>query len=117
MNTNHVFASDVQNSTVDGVYVLSHAPRDIKDKDGPIYFRTDVPAGYEIEGLQGKYLLGFVTPRKSNLNLTTLNLVGPDGIVHSHDVLDVNDAIRTFSKLKAANSVTYTDIGTVYVDS
>jgi hypothetical protein len=116
MNTNHVYASNVANKTVDGVYVLTHSPVALPDKDGPIYFRTDIAMGYEIEGLQGKYLLGFITSRKSNLNLTTLNLVGPDGIVHSHDVVDTNEAIRTFSKLKAANSVTYTDIGTVYVD-
>ncbi len=116
MNTNHVLATDVKNQTVDGVYVLTHSPKDFKDKDGPVYFRTELPGGYEIEGLQGKYLLGYVTQRKSNLNITTLNLVGPDGIVHSHDTLDVNDAIRTFSKMRAANVVDYADIGTVYVD-
>ena len=116
MNTNHVYASNVANKTVDGVYELHYEPTALPSQDGPIYFRTDVPISYEIEGLPGKYLLGFITTRPSNLNITTLNLVGPDGLVYSHDTIDTNEAIRTFSKLKAANAVTYEDIGTVYVD-
>lgn len=116
MNSNHVFASDVANKTVDGAYVLYSNPKDVAGKTGPIYFRTENPAGYQIEGLQGYYLLGYVTDRKSNLVISTVNLVAPDGMVYSHDSVDTNETMRLFAKLQAANLVTFQDLGSIYVE-
>lgn len=116
MNSNHVLASDVAVKTIDGEYVLVHQPSITPNRDGAVYFRTILPVGYTIEGREGNYLLGSAYPRKSNLNITTLSLVGSDGIAYAHDVLDTNEAIRILSKMKSANTVDYSDIGTPYVE-
>ncbi len=115
MNSNHVMAADVSIRSIGTGYELYYNPQPLTTKDGDIYYRTDNPNGYAIAGLPGRYLLGGVHQRKSNLNITTLSLVGEDGVDYCHDTLDTNEAIRTISKMKAASTVDYDAIGTIYV--
>lgn len=115
MNSNHVMAGDVSLRSAGNSYELYHNPQGLASKEGDVYYRTDNPSGYAIAGLPGRYFLGGVHQRKSNLNLTTLFLVGEDGVEYCHDTLDTNEAIRTISKMKAASTVDYDAIGTIYV--
>ncbi len=115
MNSNHVMAADVSRRSIGTGYQLYHNPQTFKSKDGDVYYRTDSPDGYEIDGLQGRYLLGSVSQRPSNLNIITLSLVGENGVVYCHDTLDTNYALRTVSKMKAAATVNFESIGTIYV--
>lgn len=115
MNPNHIMAADVSVQSVGRAYALKYDPRPMPTKEGPVYFRTDLPDGYTIEGREGNYLLGTVQQRKSNLNIVTISLVGDGGVLYCHDSLDTNEAIRTMEKMKAAASVNYESIGTVYV--
>jgi hypothetical protein len=108
-------AADVSIRSLGAGYQLYHDPKALKSKDGDVYYRTDIPDGYTIDGLPGLYLLGRVTQRKSNLNLITLSLVGDNGVEYCHDTLDTNEALRTVSKMKAASTVNYESIGTIYV--
>jgi hypothetical protein len=85
-------------------------------EDGPIYFRTENADGYDISGLTGYYLLGYIGTRPSNLNITTITLVGPSGVAHSHDEIDTNVAARLWDKLKSGNVVDITDLGATYVE-
>lgn len=126
MNTNHVFASQIKTSTVSVRSETSPALQmstsllfsaTLPKQDGPIYFRTENSDGYDISGLPGYYLLGFIAPRPSNLNITTITLVGPSGVTHSHDEIDSNVASRIWEKLKAANIVDITDLGATYVEA
>lgn len=115
MNSNHVMAADVSIRSVGAGYQLYHNPQPLKTLDGDIYYRTDLPDGYTIDGLPGLYLLGSVEQRKSNLNIITLSLVADNGVRYCHDTLDTNEALRTVSKMKAAATVNYESIGTIYV--
>lgn len=115
MNSNHVLAADVARRSVGTQYQLYHRPSEIRPVDGDVYYRTDSPDGYTIDGLPGLYLLGTVEQRKSNLNIVTLSLVGDNGVRYCHDTLDTNEAVRTVSKMKAAATVNYESIGTIYV--
>lgn len=115
MNSNHVMAADVSTRSLGTGYQLYYNPQLLRTKDGDVYYRTDNPDGYQIDGLPGRYLLGSVSQRSSNLNLITLSLVGEDGVKYCHDTLDTNEALRTVSKMKAASIVNYDSIGTIYV--
>ncbi len=115
MNSNHVMAADVGIRSIGNSYELYHDPKPMPTKDGDVYYRTDNPEGYAISGLPGRYLRGGVYGRKSNLNITTLFLIGENGVEYCHDTLDTNEALRTVSKMKAAAVVNYDAIGTIYV--
>lgn len=115
MNPNHVLASDVTIVSVGKTYQRIHNPKELKNPDGDVYYRTDLPDGYSIEGLPGFYLLGSIGQRQSNLNIITLSLVGENGVKYCHDTLDTNKAIRTVSKMKSAAIVDYESIGAIYV--
>lgn len=124
MNTNHVLASQIRNksnvvrSTTSPALSMSMSLTFDASKpkeDGPVYFRTENADGYDISGLTGYYLLGYIGTRPSNLNITTITLVGPSGVAHSHDEIDTNIAARLWDKLKSGNFVDYTDLGTTYV--
>lgn len=115
MNSNHVMAANVSIRSSGTGIQLYYDPKTFKTVDGDIYFRTDNPDGYTIDGLPGLYLLGSVSQRKSNLNLITLSLVGNNGVVYCHDTIDTNDAMRTVSKMKSAATVNYESLGTIYV--
>lgn len=115
MNSNHVMAADVSRISVGSGYQLHHDPKPFRTVEGDIYLRTDAPDGYTIEGLPGQYLLCSITQRASNLNLITISLVGENGVRYCHDTLNTNEAIRTVSKMKAAATVNYESIGTIYV--
>ena len=115
MNSNHVMAADVGTRSLGAGYQLYHNPQTFKTVDGPVYYRTDLPDGYAINGLPGLYLLGTVEQRKSNLNIITLSLVGDNGVKYCHDTTDTNEALRTVSKMKAASTVNYESIGVIYV--
>ena len=115
MNPNHLRASDVKIRSVGSKYELFYSPSELPAVDGPIYFRTDNPGGYSVVGKEGRYLLGSVEQRKSNLNIVTVSLTGENGVQCCHDVLDSNEAIRMMSKMKAASAVDYDAIGSIYV--
>lgn len=115
MNSNHVMAADVSRRSVGAAYQLYHNPQPFKTQDGDVYYRTELPDGYAIDGLAGLYLLGSVTQRKSNLNIITLSLVGDNGVQYCHDTIDTNEALRTVSKMKSSSTVDYESIGTIYV--
>lgn len=115
MNSNHVMAADVSIRSVGAGYELYHSPQTLRAKDGPVYYRTDLPDGYTISGLPGLYLLGTVEQRKSNLNIITLSLVGDNGVKYCHDTIDTNEALRTVSKMQAAATVNYESLGVIYV--
>lgn len=117
MNSNHIMAADVSIRSVGTAYQLYYTPKPFKAIDGDIYYRTDSPDGYAIDGMPGLYLRGSVFQKTSNLNITTLSLVGDNGVIYCHDTLDTNEALRTVSKMKAASNVTYESIGTIYVGS
>lgn len=115
MNSNHVMATDVSIRSVGTSYRLYHNPKPLKTTDGDVYYRTDLPEGYEIEGLPGRYLLGSVAQRQSNLNIITLSLVGDSDVRYCHDTIDTNQALRTVSKMRAAATVNYEALGSIYV--
>lgn len=115
MNPNHVMARNVSIRSVGSGYELYYNQATFAVTEGDIYYRTDNPDGMEIDGLPGRYLLGSVEQRKSNLNIITLSLVGDNGVRYCHDTLDTNEAMRTVSKMKAASTVDYDAIGTIYV--
>lgn len=115
MNSNHVMAADVATRSVGNGYQLYHSPAPLRSKDGDVYYRTDLPDGYTIEGLPGLYLLGSVTQKPSNLNIITLSLVGDNGVRYCHDTIDTNQALRTVSKMQAAATVNYEALGSIYV--
>ena len=117
MNSNHIMAADVGVRSVGTGYQLYHAPKPLKTTEGDIYYRTDLPDGYAIEGLPGLYLKGTVYQKPSNLNIITLSLVGDNGVCYCHDTLDTNEALRTVSKMQASAIVNYESIGTIYVGS
>ena len=114
MNPNHLRASDVKIRSVNDKYELFYSPAELP-VDGPIYFRTENPGGYSVQGKEGRYLLGSVEQRKSNLNIVTVSLVGENGVTYCHDVLDSNEAMRMMSKMKAASAIDYDAIGSIYV--
>lgn len=115
MNSNHVMARNVSFRSSGTGYELYYNPQTFAVTEGDVYYRTDNPDGVAIDGLPGLYLLGSVEQRKSNLNLITLSLVGDNGVRYCHDTLDTNEAMRTVSKMKAASTVDYDAIGTIYV--